>query len=204
MQRKRAGIAAAVGSAFDCYVKQHFAVQWDAEKFRLGNNIASQYGFTFSDAPCIAANGFTGAANSPIDVIEFSSCDFNSRSGSLISNSVSVIREIKSIGGSFKSLGPAQPGHGFQTVVSGAGSIDRVFSAGTMFESYGGSGFAGAFLAGRSGAALKAHMSGVATKGANQWGLRIDEGVLTHSPIDAAGFSTSATVAGTGGTLVTY
>ena len=164
----------------------------------------AQYGFTFSDAPCVAANGFTGAANSPVDSIEFSGCDFVSRSGCLITNSVSLIREIKLAGGAYRSVGPAQHGHGFQTVVSGTGQIVRVSGGMCVFESNGAAGFAAAFLAGRSGALLSAHLTAVASRGSNQWGFRIDQGTLVHAPVDATGFTTSATVAGTGGTLTTY
>ena len=169
-----------------------------------GTVAVTQYGFTFSDAACIAANGFTGAANSPVDLIEFSACDFVSRSGCLITNSVSLIREIRLAGGAYRSVGPAQHGHGFQTVVSGTGQILRVSGGMPVFESNGGTGFAGAFLAGRSGALLSAHLTAAASRGANQWGFRIDQGTLVHAPVDATGFTTSATVAGTGGTLTTY
>jgi hypothetical protein len=169
-----------------------------------GSVAIAQYGFTFSDAPCVAANGFTGAANSPVDTIEFSGCDFVSRSGCLITNSVSLIREVRLAGGAYRSVGPAQHGHGFQTVVSGTGQILRVSGGMNVFQSNGGTGFAGAFLAGRSGALLSAHLTAAASRGANQWGFRIDQGTLVHAPVDATGFTTSATVAGTGGTLTTY
>jgi hypothetical protein len=164
----------------------------------------AQYAFIFSDAACVAANGFTGAANSPVDLIEFSACDFVSRSGCLITNSVSLIREVRLAGGAYRSVGPANHGHGFQTVVSGTGNILRVSGGMCVFESNGGAGFAAVFLAGRAGALLPAHLTAAASRGSNQWGFRIDQGELVHAPVDATGFTTSATVAGTGGTLTTY
>lgn len=164
----------------------------------------TQYGFVFSDAPCIAANGFTGAASSPVDVIEFSACDFVSRTGCLISNGVSLIREVRLLGGAYRSVGPAQHGHGFQTVVTGTGQILRVSGGMSVFESNGGTGFAAVYLAGRSGALLSGHLTGAACRGVNQWGVRMDQGTLVHAPIDATGFTTSATVAGAGGVLTPY
>lgn len=164
----------------------------------------TNYGFIFNDASCVAANGFTGNTTSNTQTIELAACDMRSRSGTSILASTNTINDVRVMGGAHRSLGPAQNGHGFLAQASSAGSIQRVAAIGTTFESNGGAGFAAYFQQGRAAAQITGHVAGCASRGAQQWGFRVDEGTLTYAPLDAVGFTTSATVAGTGGTLTAY
>jgi hypothetical protein len=169
-----------------------------------GTEAVAQYGFTFSDIPCVASNGFTGATSSPVDFIDLSSCDFVSRSGCLVTVTKSLIRELRIGGGSCRSVGPAQFGHGIKTDVTGTGRVGRVISSGTTYQADGGGGYYGAYFAGRAGAPIKVDCSGAATRGSNTHGLVIENGTLTYSPLDAEGNISTAVFATTGGTLTAY